>query len=439
MRTSMAVFLLGILSLTTPAFSQQATGPLTLHQITELVKKNNLSLQQQQKRVEQAMAEITVQKAGYWPTLNLGSSASHVSKVAQIDISFPPLFSKTINAGVKNQYDINLNITQPVFTGFRTQNLVRSAGQQLEQRKSEKEAAQNGIILQVQQIYYTLQANLLQRQVLHNSALRIDDHLRQTLNFYHNAQATAFDTLEAANRLLETQTRLMKLVHQRNILLSQLASVLNFQQIDSVAALDVAHIPIEIRAQNEYQSMAADNRPELFVSRHQEKELVFRKKALQSQYYPQLFAQAAYHYAKPGVNFFKSEWMDYYTVGVQLQWELWNFGKRKNQVRQTEYAQKSVGLEVQKVQQNIRQDVVKAYEGLRSAAEQITLHRRLVSQEEERYRMARQRYGQGLATSVELRDAENSLTSAQFQLQQDYVDFLMNQALMNYAVGDIGK
>ena len=62
---------------------------------------------------------------------------------------------------------------------------------------------------------------------------------------------------------------------------------------------------------------------------------------------------------------------------------------------------------------------------------------KLVDQEKERYRITREKYQQGLATTIDLSDAENSLTVAELQLQQSYINWLKDKANMRYLTGTI--
>ena len=85
----------------------------------------------------------------------------------------------------------------------------------------------------------------------------------------------------------------------------------------------------------------------------------------------------------------------------------------------------------------MKQDVKQAYQSLLSDRDQIYMTTKLVDQEKERYRITREKYQQGLATTIDLSDAENSLTVAELQLQQSYINWLKDKANMRYLTGTI--
>ncbi|UCF65055.1 MAG: TolC family protein, partial [bacterium] len=154
-------------------------------------------------------------------------------------------------------------------------------------------------------------------------------------------------------------------------------------------------------------------------------------------YYPQLYAQASFHYLYPDVQILKQQWTDLYFIGINLQWEPWNWGRRKHEVNQISYTINQLNTEQEKQIQTIRNEVKQAYKNLQSDLDQILLTRRLLKQENDRYKIIQNQYIQGLATTIELNDAEIALTSADLQLRQAQIKWLQDQAFLAYVTGKI--
>lgn len=415
-----------------------AAEMLSLRRCLELASERNLSLKQQEQQLAIAAAAVDVQRAGLWPKLSVGSSVSYISELAHLEFPFAVPGATGIEVGSKDQYDLSAGLSVPIFTGMRTRNLLHSAEESHIQAGYRMEALRNAILLAARRLYYGLQANRLGQEILRASMRRIESHLEQSRQLLGEAQITAFDTLEAANRLLEVETDLTELRHRYRIGTADLAVLLDIPSIDSVEAFPADGPPLEIGPLEEYIRIASEHRPELAAHEHAILEREHRKKAAESSYFPQVHASASYHYARPGVNYFEDEWMDYYAVGVQLQWELWNMGRRGGEVEQAERAIDVSRLERERARKDIEREVTAAYEELGSSNERIALQRRLVLQERERYRIVFSRYGAGLATSFDLRDAEESLTTAELRLAGSQVDLEMRRAELDYAVGLIG-
>ncbi len=412
-----------------------AADTLSLERCIELALERNVSLKQREQQAALAAATVDARRAAWWPRLSLGSSASYVSELARLELPLSLPGTGGIEVGSKDQYDLSAGLSMPIFTGMRTRHLVRSAEETHLQAKYRMEASRNAILLNVHRLYYGLQANMLGQEILHASMRRVENHLRQSRRLLGEAQITAFDTLEVANRLLEVETDLTDLRHQYRILSGNLAALLDIPSVDSVDALPAGDPPGEIGSFEEYARAAEENRPELPELDHAVLEKEYAKKAAGASYFPQIHASASYHYARPGVNYFENEWMDYYTVGVQLQWELWNMGRTGSEVRQAERAADISRLERERISREIRREVSAAYEELAGSRERIALQKRLVLQERERYRIVFDRFGAGLATSFDLRDAEESLTTAELRLAGSRIDFEVRKAELDYAAG----
>ncbi len=420
---------------------QSQPAGMTLSTAWQMVEQKNLSLQQLEKVFQQTQQEVAIQKNGYLPTLAFNSSYNYVSELAQLELPFqlPGVGPIAIKAGVQNQYDFALVVKQPLFTGFRTKNLISSVQEQQQASRLQKTILLNSLRLQVGQLFYNLQLNLLQQQVLLQGIQRADFQLEKVRNFFRAQQATQFDTLEVANRKLQWQIQLQKLQSVYNILVSKFCYVLNEDSLPPILRIQLESFELSLAELPDYQQQAIAHRPELQQIDALQRAQGFRLKTTRSVFFPQLFANATYHYARPGVNIFKDRWMDYYTVGLNLQWELWNWRSNQRKVEQTQLELQRVSLQAEQLRRDVLQQVTEAYQYLQATKEQISLQRNLLNQEAERYRLVQEKYAQSSATTLDLSSAEKTLTEADLLLQQNYIEWFQYKLLLDYATGVIGK
>ena len=428
-------------ALETSASDAAQSHTLTLEDAWRIALSNNLSLQQQEMLLRQAREELAIQKAGYLPALSTLATYGYTSEIArfEVPITFPGIPPIEIKAGTKDRYDVAAQIDQPLFTGFRTRNLIRSASEQLHAQSAQKEVTSNQILLQVGLLYYQIQLDYLQQKVLEQAVQRADHHLEKVRSFYGAEQATAFDTLEVANRKLLLQSQLEKLRDLHSILISKLVHLLNLEYTPEIPEMPVEDADLTLLDLSEYQSVATSNRPELRQIAFTQRGQSFRVKALESAYFPQLYAGASYHRAKPGVNFFKDEWMNYYTVGLSLRWSLWNWKQDQRQVEKARLDYERLDLQSRQLMLDVRQQVTETFQQLQAIRRQIELQRQLVIQERERYRITKENYEQAYATSLDLSTAENTLTSAELTLKQNHVEWLQYRLQLQFATGKIGE
>ena len=198
-------------------------------------------------------------------------------------------------------------------------------------------------------------------------------------------------------------------------------------------------LALTLKNLTDYQKQAISQRPELQQIVALQQAQTFRMKALTSAYYPQVYSSFSYHYARPGINFFEDQWMDYYVAGVNLQWNLWSWKKDQRKVQQAKLEVQRLELQHQQLIQDIFYQVKEAYQHLQTTLRQIQLQQKLVAQEKERYRITEEKYQQGQATTLDISAAENELTKAQLEQQKNYITYLQYRLQLNFATGIIGN
>jgi len=424
-----------LLSILTFALKSQPTDELLkLTEAIEMAKQNNLTLKQQAERVNIVMRELNVQKAGLFPQISANGTYNYTSEIPEIQIPQTPI---TIEAGVRNLYDLNIKFQQSLFTGFRRLNLVNAANEDLNSTISRSRTFQNEILFQVYNIFYTAQLNQVQRRVLQASLNRAEKDLTTTRHFYMAGQVSAFDTLRVANQNLNIKTEINKLTHQYEVILNQLAFILNIPENRDIDQYSETTIDFQLESLETYLNIALSNRPEVNEIHHQIQSKNYQKKIVKSSFYPQVYGQAVFHYGKPGANFFENEWMDYLTVGISFQWELWNMSRRRQQLKQANYTLNILTHEQKKTIESIKKEVKEGYQNLLSDRDQIELTQQLFRQERERYRIINNQYNQGLASSLDLTEAESALTTAELRLQQNKISWYINRAYLKLVTGQI--
>lgn len=426
-----------ILGLSMPLIARES---LTLQEAWHIALRNNLSLQQQQKVIQKAQEEIARRRAEFLPGISAGGLYNHVSGIALFQIQLPPpLPSAEPQPATVNMYDVNLTLSQPIFTGFRTKNLLKSAREEQKAQEIEERVLQNQILFQIGSLYYQIQSNLVQQDVLMESIERVDAQLTTARNFYLAEQIPAFDTLEVANRKLQLQNQLQNLKNIHQILLTNFKFALNTDSLLQIQRPETVETELAVPPLNEYFTKAIRHRPELEKVTALQQAQLFRAKALKSAYYPQLSATASYHYFHLNADFAYNKWQDFYTIGLNLQWNLWNWKRDQRAVEQAHLDYKRLDIAGEQILHDIEQQVTEAYKYLDNSRQQILLQKNLAALEEERYRITREKFEQGQATNLDLSNADRALTEAKLILQQTYLQWRQYQLQLEFAAGTIGK
>jgi OMF family outer membrane factor len=343
-----------------------------------------------------------------------------------------------IESGTHNRYDLAVIAQQPLYTGGRTHQLTLAARQQEHAQAAGRQVLAHQLLLQVGQVYRQAQLNRVQQRILEQGIERAGVHLQRVRSLHQAGQATAFDTLEVANTRLQLENQHQRLGRLHGTLLSRLAYLIGADEPPGLPDLAMAAVEPSAADAPAWQAQGLQGRPELrqldFLRQAQD----HRTRALGSAYAPQIGASAGYHYARPGVDVFHDRWMRYGVAGVEARWQFWDADQDRRQAEKSRLESARLGLQQEQLRRDIRQQIVEAYQQVQSAAEQIELQRHLVAQEQERYRLTQESYGQGYATSLDLSTAERALTAAELVLQQNYGEWLQARLQLDFAAGTIG-
>lgn len=414
-----------------------AQKTVTLSEAYQIGLENNLALQKQQVSTQQSEVDQRINKTLYFPEVQVGGGYNYVSEVASIELPAPLSNSiGSIEAGVKDQYDLNLQVTQPLFTGFRTRHLVKASMARVEAQRISESAIRNNLLLQIGRMYYQIQSNLLNQEALAAAIQRIDQRLQQSKNFYHAGQLAPYDTLESANRKLQQETQLQSLRYAEQVLQQQFRDLLNTSDNITVVLekMEDMTTPIDLSSDNSIATRAEIRQLNYLITAQQHS-----VGAMKSGYFPQIFAAASFHYARPGVNFFRDQWMDYYTLGINFRWTLWNWRRDNYKVRQARLGVRQTELQQQELKQRIETEVTTATQSLQAALDLVGAQQKLLRREEERYRISEEQFRQNQISSVDLNDAENDLTTATLLLQQYLVQARVWQLQLDHATGMLEK
>jgi len=361
-----------------------------------------------------------------FPTISLPFGAQPVSL-------FP---GGKIKLGVLDTYDFRINASQPLFTGFRLRNRRLAAeagvnGKVYEMRKNKVE-----LVYKVQAAY----ANVLKAQkfiqIANTTRDQVQTHLRDVENYVEQGMARKDELLRVRVKHSEAELTILQAQNAFDLAFAALESLLGEKlpansTFEEMKAAGMSSLDIEASYQQ-----ALGQRAEVQSIRYVKKAAVIGKKIAKGSWLPSLAAFGSYGYGKPGLNFIKNEWMDYWIVGAGVEWNVWNWGKSRSQVQQAELKSISVSEAERQLQLAIRLDVTQACLQIDEAAKRFKMTTELEQQAGETYQVVENSYKQGQVTNSEYLDAQLDLTRAQLQKAQAEIDYALAEANWLRSVGN---
>ncbi|MFQ5602988.1 MAG: TolC family protein [bacterium] len=417
------------------AFAQDS---LTLEEALHLARQNNLQIKKQ--RMDQAVAQLErkVQKANRLPAMEVSLSSSYFSKVNEIDLSQTiGIPGRRVALGGHDRTEFLLALRQPIFTGSRLQSQVALAENSLLAEEAKFEVLTNEVYHQIYLLFYKAQNLWNQKKILQTSLKRLNVQLENVRNLYEAAQAMAFDTLQVYNQILAMGIEQQNNALQMKLSNLQMAHLLDLPSVRPIAESELERPLDKLAALPQLRQEAMEKRAELKTLGLARQNALIQKKLARSTFYPTIFGQVNLHYAKPGLDPVTNDWMNYYSLGVNLQWNLWRWQGDQRKVEQAQLIHNRLQLEERELQNRISLQVEESYEKLQFSRQQWQLAEELQAQQEERFRIISAQHQNDVASTNELISAEADLTRSELQTQQALINYYLNLASLKYALGTL--
>ena len=440
--SSFSSILLALILLFRFAFAaENGVRTLTLDQCLKMALENNYDVKLAAESIREQRAKLEQIKAQRLPQIQFDGSYLRFSKVMETTIApeftgLPVRMSPlNLRFGDEDNYTASLNITQPVFTGFRLRNSVEAARDRFKAAQYEEQRALNDLSFQVKKNYYTL-ANAQQfKQAALLSQRSIEAHLHDVKNLYDQGMLNETEVLQVEIKKSEVELMVHQADNRIKVLKKSLMQLLGMD-LNTDFSLETDRIIAEpMMHGRSAPDRALGRRAELMQLDHRREALQHGLGIAKAGYYPSIVLIGRYEYGKPGLNKLENQWMDYWTIGISAKWSLWDWGVRKSLYQQSQVALNRIETVREMLETTIQLDVEKARLDRDEAARRVTLARHTTALAQKKFKLVRDQFQQGLVTNADFLDAETQQTRAKIAELQAIADYKIAAADLDRALG----
>ena len=413
------------------ALAQSTNMPLDLQQAHTLALKNHpqiLAAQATYLRADQLTREA---RSAYLPTINgdiTGAQAEVDSRVGAGIINASRLFNHT-GAG--------MTLSQLITDLGRTHNLVANANLQAQANRADYQATRDDVLLAVDQAYYDV---LLSKQLVRVAqdtvkarqtvADEISELTKNKLKSQVDASFAQVNLADAKLMLLRAQDRLQSSY-------ATLGQALGTQDDIHYQLSDQAMPPQPPDSPQPLIAQAFEYRPELASFRlrvEAAQKFVYAERDLKRPTISLNAEGGALPYIDPG-NANPNIPKTYESVAVNVQIPIFNGFQFTARREAAAYELQAVQQRDRDLRNRIARDVRTAYENAKSSFEAIAATEQLLNQANLAMNLAQGRYDLGLASIVELTQAQLGQTSAQVQNLNAKYEYQEAYAVLQYTLG----
>jgi outer membrane protein TolC len=414
---------------------------LTLTEAVHLAISQNRALRIARLKVTENEHKKAGEYSAYFPAITNQSNALHITDLQVVEIpsgTFGIVGATPIPAqglllpqGQLTFFSVGTMIAQPLTQLIRIHQANRIAAAEVAGSRDDLKKAENQVALDVHTLYFGILIARLQRHAAEQQSAYAGEHLRESEEDIRNGAALKIAAIEGRASLLESQQAVITADLQIADLTTELNDLLGLS-LDTRLELDPA-VPatLDQRSREEYVRTAWSSHPEILAAMEVVRKARAGVIAAKSAYIPDITAYARHSY-QDGVPFLVR---NFGTFGFNLSWDVFDFGKRREAVREREAQLGQAEENLQRLKEEVAVTIERSYNKVERTRSLVQVANEVVKLRQEGERLAGNQFTQGVILVSERRHA----TAATYKAQADYLQarlgYLLAWAELEQAVG----
>jgi outer membrane protein TolC len=390
-----------------PSVAQQS---ITLEECYTLVTENYPLAKQSQLMEVQNKLDADVISISKLPQFSLDAQATYQSDV--IEISIPNANIESLN---KDQYRATLSVNQLIYNGGLTNASLKVKSAQLKTRQKQVEVSLYQLKQQINQLYFSILLAQESELLLNAKQTLLQAKLKEVQSGikYGVILPSSDKILEA--ELLKIRQQFQGLESNQTTLIETLSSLIN----QPLSASTLFQNPlIETQLQTEL------TRPELEFFELKKEEIQNLENLMSKQNAPKLLGFATGGYGNPGLNMLDNSFQTFYTVGVKLNWNVFDWNSNRKQRKSLSINKDLVDTETEIFTLNTNIELNKQLKEIDKIENFITSDLDIINLRKEVLQTAESQLRNGVITSsayvtelTNLYEEENTLVKHKTELQ----------------------
>jgi outer membrane protein TolC len=430
------VLLLG----TTSALTNEVRH-LKLSEAVRLALEQNRNLKIARFKVQENEHRKEGARADYFPAITNQSNALHISELQ--DLAIPagslgtaagapiPNRNTILPQGKDTLYSSGTMIAQPLTQLLRIHQQNRIMAAEVATSQEDVKSAENEIALQVHSLYFGILIAQLQRKAAEQETSFATETLREHENDVRNGSALQVAEIQSRAELLQGQQSVLTAELQIEDYNAELNDLLGLP-LDTKLDLDpdvTTHV--ETMTKDEYVKAAWGENPEIRGAEEAVAKARAGVTAAKTAYIPDVTAFARYSY-QDGVPFFVH---NFGTVGINLNYTVWDFGKRRAVVREHSSQLAEAEQNLERLREEVAVSIERSYNKLERTKSMVNVATQVAKLHEESERLATNQAVQGVVLVSDVRHATAANYEAKAELLQARLGYLLAWAELERTIG----
>lgn len=414
---------------------------LTLTEAVHLAINQNRALKIARLKVTENEQKKAGEHSGYFPKLTNQSNALRITALQQVvipagalgtvDGALIPAQGVAVGQGQLTLFSSGTQLSQPTtqLIRVRAANLIAAA--EVAVSRDDLKQAENQVALQVHELYFGILIASLQKQAAEQQSKSAGEELRESEEEVRNGSALKIAAIQGRADLLESRQAVLTAEIQVADLTTELNDVLGLP-LDTLLDLDPA-VPTKFDQlpREEYVQTAWSEHPEILAAEEEVRKARAAVTAAKSAYIPDITAYARHSY-QDGLSFLVR---NFGTFGLNLTWDVFDFGKRRAAVRAREAGLEEAEENLSRLKEEVAVGIERSYNKLERTRNMVQVANQVVRLRQEGERLAQNQLAQGVVLASDRRQATAATYKAQADLLKASLGYLLAWAELEQTVG----
>jgi len=414
---------------------------LTLTEAVHLAISQNRALKIARLKVVENEQKKAGEHSAYFPAITNQSSALHITDLQNIVIpagafgttagALSPAHDVTLPQGQKTFLTSGTMVAQPLTQLIRIHQANRIAAAEVAVSRDDLKKAETQVALQVHSLYFGILIARLQKQAAELQTAYAGENLRESEDDVRNGSALKVASIQGRAGLLESQQTVLTAELQLFDLATEFNDLLGLP-LDTRLELDPA-VPssFEQRPRDEYVQTAWLENPEILAAEQVVRKAHAGVTAAKSAFLPDVTVFARHSY-QDGVPFLVR---NFGTFGVSMNWDVFDYGKRRAAVREREAQLAQAEENLQRLKEEVAVVIERNYNKVERTKNLVEVANQVVKLRRESERLAQNQLDQGVVLVSERRQTTAATSKAEADYLQASLGYLLAWAELEQAVG----
>ena len=433
---SARMIMLGLLAVALGLTGPAAAREMTLPDCISAALEANRDIAAARENLAQAASGVAEARSGFMPNLSLSASYNFAEKVPTMDLPLGGHLQQ-IKLDITKDYSLGVALAQPLYTGGRLSSSYRMSEASRDIAGANLEREQADAALSVIGTFYAL---LLAREsvgVAEQAVKTAQEFLRVVQARRSAGQASDFEVMRAEVEVANLEPALINAknaVALAELTLKRELGIKAEEDVTFVGSFDESTVEVDAA---DAVRQGLDRRPEVRMAKAKARIAHEGLGLAKAGRLPTLAATANYAWGADKLKLEGDTWETTYNGYLVLSLPIFDGLKTKSQISRSRSEARQAEIELANLESGVELEVRSSVLNLAAAVAALKSQEQNVGVAEQGLKIANDRYLQGLATNLDVMDAQLALTRARNYRLQALHDLNLATAALKRATGSL--